>query len=56
MISLKGLDYMAVKKNKTPEEIKLVERHERTRLARSRARIEAEFPPILIQKSSKSSE
>ena len=47
LITLPGLDYLAVKKNPTEEEKRLVEEHERTRLARSRARIEAEFPPIL---------
>jgi hypothetical protein len=47
MITLPGLDYLAVKKNPTPAEKRLVDEHEKTRLARSRARIEAEFPSIL---------
>jgi hypothetical protein len=47
MILLPGLDYLAVKKNPSEEERRLVEEHERTRLSRSRARIEEEFPAIL---------
>ena len=50
LIKLRGLDYLAVKKNPSDEEKRLVEEHENTRLARSRARIEAEFPPILPDK------
>lgn len=45
--TLFGLDYMAVKRNPSDKEKKLVKEHERTRLERSRRKIEKEFPPIL---------
>ena len=47
LLKLRGLDYLAVKRNPTTEEKELVAQHENTRLSRSRARIEAEFTPIL---------
>jgi len=47
LITLPGLDYMAVKRNPDERSKRLVREHERTRLERSRKRIEEEFPPIL---------